>query len=67
MGRNPMKIPMLWFIPLAFGVGIAGTRTAMLLRKIRGKERRNEFITLLFIAWIPMVVWALAAIGGVAD
>ncbi len=67
MGHDPMKIPMLWFIPLAMGVGVAGTRTAVLLRKVRGRERRKEIVALVLIAWIPMLVWALATLCGTAE
>jgi len=67
MGHDPMKIPMLWFIPLAIGVGVAGTRTAVLLRKVRGRERRKEIVALVLIAWIPMLVWAIAALRGTAQ
>lgn len=67
MGPDPMKIPMLWFIPLAIGVGVAGTRTALQLRKVRGRERRNEIVALILIAWVPMLAWALAALRGTAE
>lgn len=67
MGCDSMKTPMFWFIPLAIGVGAAGTRTAMLLRKVRGWDRRKETVALVLIAWIPMLVWALAALGGTTE
>ena len=60
-------MPMPWFIPISLGLGFFGTHTAWLMRKVWGGGRRPETFTLLALAWIPLLIWALVAITGVAD
>lgn len=53
---------MPWFIPLGLGLGLMGTRTAALFRKIWGQGRRRDLVALMLVSWAPLAVWLLAAL-----
>jgi len=62
-----MNLPMPWFIPIGLGVGLAGTRTAILFRRIWGEGRRIEIIALVLMAWVPILIWLIAGFAGIAE
>ncbi len=58
---------MPWFIPLGAALGLAGSRTAVLLRRARGGGHRAEAWGLAAMAWLPLSLWFLAALIGTAE
>lgn len=50
----------LWFLPLAFAVGIAGTRTWLLERHALRAARDKAPWLLPVLAWLPLVCWILS-------
>jgi hypothetical protein len=62
-----MNLPMIWFVPLGALLGLAGTRTASQLRKLRGHGHPAEVAALISMAWFPLLVWAIVAFSGITE
>jgi hypothetical protein len=48
----------LWFLPLALGVGLAGTATCLKSMGLNQKDR--SWVVLLVLAWLPLACCVLS-------
>lgn len=60
-------MPMQWFIPIGLGLGFAGTRTAWRIRNGWGRGRRLETMMVAVLAWLPLLIWAIASFSGTPE
>ncbi len=54
-----MHLLMPWFLPLATGMGVVGTRTAKDFF-LREKKKRLEGFLAIVLAWFPLLAWLAA-------
>jgi hypothetical protein len=52
---------MAWFAPVALGIGVAGTRTALESRRhLRAGSEDHGWWLLVVLSWLPLVCWLAA-------
>jgi hypothetical protein len=49
---------MIWFIPLAILIGLAGTQTTLRSRhNLKSRKKERAWWLLLVLSWVPLVCW----------
>ena len=52
---------MLWFVPIAALVGLAGSHTTIRARHaLRANKKERAWWLLLVLAWAPLAFWILS-------
>lgn len=49
---------MPWFLPMALGIGVLGTKTCFDYRRDPRNARQKRGVwLLLFLGWVPLIAW----------
>jgi hypothetical protein len=51
---------MPWFLPVGLLVGVAGTRTTIKSRRLKGGAWDRDWWLLPLLSWLPFVCWLTA-------